>query len=356
MDIVLKQQENKSYKRRMAVAVCTTLLIVIVLGFTISIPTVRADIDWEEFSEEFALLNPENAASCFAPTISKLMTGMFIKNMTDYFYSQDVSDTFLNIIVPGSAEGRALGATEDGKTFIDILIAALKGVAMFICFFYSLDNVLKEVNKGELTEESWLRIFLYFMIPAILILNYSDIFEAFKSVGFWIRDIMSDATGEANIETFTDMEIEGKPWPGLLDIGLVQWIFNSFLTGLIQILFYFIANMAVVITILAGIVNNYVEVVLRAIFMPLAIANVNHEGMRSAGFRYIKKFFGCFLKLGGIYIAVQVVFYIYNTLVNLPGTADIHRTVFLILLLPATKTAIKMLTHVIEEGLGTTPG
>ena len=105
MDIVLKQQENKSYKRRMAVAVCTTLLIVIVLGFTISIPTVRADIDWEEFSEEFALLNPENAASCFAPTISKLMTGMFIKNMTDYFYSQDVSDTFLNIIVPGSNRG-----------------------------------------------------------------------------------------------------------------------------------------------------------------------------------------------------------------------------------------------------------
>lgn len=362
MDIALRKQESISYKRRKTVAVFTTLLIVLTLLFALSTTVAKADFDWEGFFEEIAFFNPQNCAEGYVDVMKALMSGELINYMTNFLFSSDAVDTFLSVVTPGSSEQ----TSAFGSGVFDTITAALKSIALFMCFFYSLDNLLKEVNKGELTEESALRIFLYFIIPAILILNYNDIFLAFKTVGDWITGLMNKATIGVDFEdAAADSVGSGRPFPEIDWSGnnikaiaryigdIVDFFINSLIPTLLLILLYFIVDLIVVVIICTNVINVYVELILRSLFMPLAIANVNHEGMRSAGFRYIKKFFGCFLKIGSIFITVNVAFYVYCTLINLDGVNDLHRLIFLIVLIPAVKTALKMVNQIIDDGLGT---
>ena len=365
MDIALKQQESISYKRRKAVAVFTTLLIVLTIIFSFSITRARADFDWEEFFEHIAFFNPQNTAEGYVDVMKALMSGELINYMTNFLFSSDATDTFLSVVTPGSSEQ----TTAFGSGVFDSISAALKSIALFMCFFYSLDNVLKEVNKGELTEESALRIFLYFIIPAILILNYNDVFLAFKTVGDWVIELMNKATVGVDFEeTVADSVGTGVPVPTIDWSGnnikaiaryigdIFDYVTTSLIPTLLLILLYLVIDLIVVIIVCTNVINVYVELILRSLFMPLAIANVNHEGMRSAGFRYIKKFLGCFLKIGCIFITVNVAFYVYTTLLNLDGVNDLHRMIFLIVLIPAVKTALKMVNQIIDDGLGTSIG
>lgn len=59
-------------------------------------------------------------------------------------------------------------------------------------------------------------------------------------------------------------------------------------------------------------VGRSIELIVRAIFSPIGVANLFEDGTRSSGFRYLKKFAACALQLG----AIAVILYAANALCN----------------------------------------
>ena len=115
--------------------------------------------------------------------------------------------------------------------------------------------------------------------------------------------------------------------------------------------------MIIVIPILSGFMSNVVEIVLRHLMLPLAIANISHEGVRSAGVRYIKKYFGCFIKIGTIMVAIAAVFYVYRKtlqleICNVAVAGPFFKVLFFFLLVPGTKQALKMTNEIVNDALG----
>ena len=105
------------------------------------------------------------------------------------------------------------------------------------------------------------------------------------------------------------------------------------------------------LTVMSGIMANYVEIILRHIFMPIAIANVSHEGVRSAGVRYIKKYLGCFAKLGAIMVSVSAIYYVYGV-ISAATSMNWHKVVFFIMIPAVAKQVLKMCGDVVNEAMG----
>ena len=64
-----------------------------------------------------------------------------------------------------------------------------------------------------------------------------------------------------------------------------------------------------------------IEIGIRRAFMPMAVAEVYQDGLRSPSARYIKKYFSCFLKLAIIIVINALVGTIVSANTNFDGSA-----------------------------------
>ncbi len=297
-----------------------------------------------------SVLGPDNYIFPFSYIHDFLLSGQAVVYFTEEFYTTDTMDALLSGIT-GS----------DQESFITDFEDALKCIAIFFVFVSVLTVSLKELEHGELTAESWLKIMITICLPVVFIIEYDTILEGLAKGGMYFHELLKSNIGY-NFESITIERSSGLYGENnTLLTNLVRTIISmkidyfDYIFALIKTLIACTVlitwNIAIVITILSGLMSNYVEIGLRHIFMPLAIANVAHDGMRSAGVRYIKRYLGCFIKIASITAAVELSFYVYDkVLLTDPSIAE--KWIMLFLLLPLVKQAIKMCNEVVTEALG----
>lgn len=334
LSLKLREQEKSSYKKRKIVAWITVLSIILCIVLFIPKPAY-ADI----MDDASDVVSAEYVADTWVDTVVELTNGEFIKGVIEKFYSSDVIDTIVNDI------------TGQTKTWMVGLTAALKAIAILIVVYHMVVTLMKELQRGEMTLESWLRILITFLLPAIAIAEYDVIINVFAKSGQWIYGILNE-----NMEIYTDTSntATGIPYPGfsIFDLGaFFEWLL-AWIRGFILTIAYLIINFIIILMIMSGILTNFAEIVIRHMFMPIAFANISHEGVRSIGVRYIKKYLGCYMKIATIMVAVCALFYIYSLMLSVPGVTEIEKVVFFILLVPGTKKSLQMTNEIISDALG----
>ena len=358
MDIELKKYEKKSYIRRVIVSWVTILCIVVCVYAFIPNKCYAVDADDLGFGGIVGFLCGGKVADVFYDALESLTGGSFIQNILNCFYQGTLSDDGLTIIesIMGDVEGQT-------EPFMKDLSTALKAIAMLFITYHMLVSIAREMERGQMTTESWLRVLIAFVIPCAMIIDADVIIKGFGDIGYWMYE---NLYGFDLSVTDNNMSWEEVEWPGGFDFwtdDLGDWLEEVFdylfgiVRGLLLVIIYGIINMIIVIPILSGFMSNVVEIVLRHLMLPLAIANISHEGVRSAGVRYIKKYFGCFIKIGTIMVAIAAVFYVYRKtlqleICNVAVAGPFFKVLFFFLLVPGTKQALKMTNEIVNDALG----
>ena len=190
----------------------------------------------------------------------------------------------------------------NGSTFVSGVISVISVVSGGLFVTYLLVNVVQEASKGELTLDFFLSLFVRAVICMMILYNLTTILNAFhgmfKYVGQGIQDAMRTLQKSPNFQDSIDKLSSWSSSDNFLEkllavlnylAILIATVLTRAVTGIIWLLLKF-----------AVMVMSYkliLELLIRRVFMPVALLGIMTEGPRNPGFNYLKKFFACYIKV-----------------------------------------------------------
>lgn len=184
------------------------------------------------------------------------------------------------------------------KTFRDVL----KTIAVFWVCSIAMIRCIHNIDQGKDPFSCVIKILIEIGIVGLFIIYSDKIASLCVELGIGLVDEAATAgfnpesrkvdinlgdSGVANsIEKIFDIIIGSKAG---------QYVFNGMMQSNLRVAYV----MSTISQLLAKflVYQVLIEVGIRRIFTPLAVADVYGEGLRSPGVRYLKKFVACFLKL-----------------------------------------------------------
>jgi hypothetical protein len=184
-----------------------------------------------------------------------------------------------------------------GSGAFDFLRGA--GEALLVCFFliFFVESAIRDHHDPDALFKELALLCLYSAILTNLPMVVTSLSEFGQEIVTGIVNSGGlDAAGSADVSS-TVAKIKDK----LNDLNIFALCF--------QVVIYFIFGniMKFVIQIVAYIAlfTVKVELFIRTVAMPLAVALIADDGWKGPGGRYIKKWVGCFVQMGIISIATQ---------------------------------------------------
>ena len=233
-------------------------------------------------------------------------------------------DNSFNAFIEGFRETVFSKMTEAYKTFEEFMnprsgdakfnlsfVKVIEALAQSMVILYMLLNMIQEAQKGDPSLDYWTKIFLRTAIAMIVIISISSIMENLYKLGGYLIDqagtIVTGASDTGGGDRAAWINALSK-LPGLEDIGDVlggaagevpkdpiNWYKLQHAGDIIKVLNYIVwFPMAVCVFLMFSAIF---EIKIRQLFAPLAVAAISYEGARGSGVRYLKKYFGCFLKI-----------------------------------------------------------
>lgn len=169
---------------------------------------------------------------------------------------------------------------------------------MLIYFFIDLGDKVQEKNFSL---NHFIRAMIMMLISYVLIVHSMDLMKGFAAFGQAIAGTLQD-TGSSG-DFFATHGEEFKK--GIKDVRLldsVGYMVKVFLPWIISVI------ASIIVTYLA--VSRIVEMTVRCIFAPIAVADCFKDGSRSNGIRYFKKFLAIALQFAlivGISVGVSFI-------------------------------------------------
>lgn len=159
-------------------------------------------------------------------------------------------------------------------------------MALAVAMAHILDRLQKEAD----TQEAITRGLMEFFVAAFIIMNVADLMDAIGNAGTAIAGYFTGG-GNANI-TGVDPEalltaLTGDPSGG------VTWRMEAN----VYLLLPWMLSMIIVVATKFAVIQIVLEIIVRKIFAPMAVADIYHEGLRSPGMRYLKRYLGAYLKM-----------------------------------------------------------
>lgn len=184
-----------------------------------------------------------------------------------------------------------------GKTFADkneSIINLFKYIGFFIAIIIAMTRFITNVESGKDPMECVFKILVEIGIVGVFMINLSEIVDKLGQLGFYLYQEVSGSNGMLAQSTFNKADLEA-----ILDgisgnrTGKYAWSnqVHQYLAP------FSILNYGINVIVYMAVFQVVLETGLRRLFVPLAIADIYGEGWRSSGARYLKKYFGCFLKL-----------------------------------------------------------
>lgn len=170
---------------------------------------------------------------------------------------------------------------------------AMQTIGFLIVILYFILEILDLTTKENFNLEQLLRMTIKLFIAILLITNGLDILKALINLSDGLISTLTWQQGSGltaknlyyQVQPLSDFDAIFFPLTHLFDcIGL----------GLPAIIICFIVH------------GRVIEVCVRAVFAPLAIANIYEGGLNSSGMKYLKKFLA--LCLHGVFILACIIF------------------------------------------------
>lgn len=217
---------------------------------------------------------------------------------------------FLNTINTATVNALNTGVISD-------VIGIFKGLAASLVILFFLIELLNEAQKDFVTFERLTVMLLRLLAVTVLIMNLEMIVNGLEELSVLIFNAVKDLTGSSSnsFEIFGESaatgyrysEVEKEMKDALGKAGIKQ----ALMVVLQLLIPWLISRLCYVVAYVIA-VGRSIELIVRAIFSPIGVANLFEDGTRSSGFRYLKKFAACALQLG----AIAVILYASNALCN----------------------------------------
>ena len=192
-----------------------------------------------------------------------------------------------------------------------------KGLAASLVILFFLIELLNEAQKDFVTFERLTVMLLRLLAVTVLIMNLEMIVNGLEELSVLIFKAVKDLAGNSSnsFEIFGEnaatgyrySEVEKDMKDALGKAGIKQ----ALMVVLQLLIPWLISRLCYVVAYVIA-VGRSIELIVRAIFSPIGVANLFEDGTRSSGFRYLKKFAACALQLG----AIAVILYAANALCN----------------------------------------
>ena len=268
-------------------------------------------------SKSICITKKQLQATCVAVVLSTLLVLIFgtafaglkdgMRDLADYFLFQvthGFGDTALAIFKKGYYK-----KILDASSTAELIMKGLQGLAIGATIILMFVKFLTDIQKAQDPVECLFRTMAEFAITICIILFVDDILNGVDEIGNVFLEIFDDSS-EAYVMEYTvddycrEMGIEDN---GFAYLGVVFKLIFPYLISYIESLLVRIASYSIII-----------EMVVRRLFVPFAICDIGYEGLRSSGFRYVKKYFAVYIKQAMVF-AVTVA---YGQLINIALQAE----------------------------------
>lgn len=167
-----------------------------------------------------------------------------------------------------------------GNAIFAALIAVLQTIGTSVCVIYFLLELADKMTEKMLSIEQLFVLLLRLVLAVILITNIVTLLKGFIDFG----GALVNELNESNIATTLFEEYGEEIREGLEDIDKLEAVGYA-MKLIIPYLIVLVSN--VVVYFIA--ISRSIELTIRTIFAPFAVANIYHDMQRSDGFRYMKK-------------------------------------------------------------------
>lgn len=219
--------------------------------------------------------------------------------------AKDITDT-LN----SKADGVSLYRYVSSETFINDkfsdIYKILKGLGFLWAFGIAFMNMLNGIEQGQDPIEQVFKALVELAVVGIILLNLNKVINLVCELGAYVVDTImsSDVLLSDQSASISDIliGIDGGAGKGE-DTGGIGWFLK-------EIVLLFLPWAATAIISILGkfvIIQIVIEIAIRKIFVPLAVADIYKEGLRSPGMRYLKRLFAVYIKLAVCCIVTIVV-------------------------------------------------
>lgn len=276
-------QKKKIWTRKIFILLSAFFIITVSL-----FPTAQAE-SWKYF--------PQRMCDQINTGVSKIITSFFLGSSSVENDNDDQDSVDMDIS----------GDTENGSTLYQwvigtgspsikdekVLSTFMNGcgmIAFAIAVVLALMRYYSNVEKGADAMEQFFKFLIEILIVAILMLKLTDIIGLIAKAGTALISQLSPQQDMVTGISLKDLglakddhdaKIGGLKWLRAVAILFLPWIASYLLT----IAAYFVAF------------SILLELGIRRIFMPFAVADIYGEGLRSPGMRYLKKYFAAFVKI-----------------------------------------------------------
>lgn len=269
----------------------------------------------------FLLANLNSVPEWLRPLI-ELISQMLLE-ISGKNISMDM-DEWLKFIIPQNTSTEIVDkVTESISTF---------GLGMLA--FYFLMAVLEKVSNGEaISMDMFFKLFLKFIIGFFFITNAADIFYYAKEIGTIVygliskfasvssgqsyhafRNQLNDAVADYFIDNYGVPTFIGTSWqfwtvaPNLWSYlcTLLAWV-TQFIGSLFWLLIPWLFSKSVYFASLTVFVIREFEMIIRAAFAPLAIANTSFDNKNPWGKKYLKQYLALCIQKAFIIAIIIVV-------------------------------------------------
>ena len=226
-----------------------------------------------------------------------------------------------------------------GVALLRVMITAVGSVLVFV---FTIVNILKETQRGEVSMDYWFRIIASMVIAIFLVTSVGTFMDYIYGFGDYVikmveRTMETDNYGGSGTSTLEeqlhekimkDQNGDQKLLEALTHIpglngstngkGNIKELYNLQELSNDNASFYQIKTAEPIISLLEYVVyapmlismflifSAVFEVKIRQIFAPAAVAVIAYEGSRSSGVRFLKKYLACFVKIA-IYFLIAAI-------------------------------------------------
>lgn len=178
-------------------------------------------------------------------------------------------------------------------TSIEAIYDGFMVAGVLLLMLYFLLSILANIERDQLTMDNMIKSIIEFVVAYIFVSYGYNIILGLMSLGDSLLVTIEDSLANSDNVLLSDVQMAA------LDEYKTGTVDNSLkiLQGFLMMLYYFgnlmipdLLNTAGMILVYVACLSRGVEVAVRTMFCPLAIADVFKAGMHSPGVRYMKKF------------------------------------------------------------------
>lgn len=304
---------NSSYQKRKFIVLIGTLAVLLIIGAWVI--TIRA--------RALTFTDPKQNYDEFRKWVATEISDGMVKSIDSIFFVPGQGDpgadnTATSVGVNDFFKGMKHSIERNG--YVITVGYAVQAVAIVLVVIYLFGNLIKELQHGEGGMEVWARCFITLSIGVFFVFNYTLVVRIIEGIGkFLLDEFIKDAPNQSaslynwlagdaasGSPFYVDDLVQNAQSSGGLLGQAADNIKNMAEELLYSAHVYLMYAVVAVVFLLMEIplmgarivlLTILIEMVVRRLFFPMAMASVCSEGLRSPGIAYIKKYLALYVRL-----------------------------------------------------------